>query len=137
MKKDLIAAEIRNTANWITFLFILFLITNFHTTFRSRVAIADVETETAASDDRILKTIKKAGAWQFDAPAFWQYKHNYICIQYAYLHMFNRISSVSVLADRAFKEICRCADQIPGILASGCLVRRMHGELRKSDIYGI
>lgn len=46
MKKDLRAANIRSSANWITFLFILFLITNFHTTFRSRVEIADVETET-------------------------------------------------------------------------------------------
>lgn len=58
MKKDLIAAEIRNTANWITFLFILFLITNFHTTFRSRVAIADVETETIGLSEKEIADLK-------------------------------------------------------------------------------
>lgn len=46
MKKDLRAANIRLAANWITLIFIFFLSTNFHTTFRSRVEIADVETET-------------------------------------------------------------------------------------------
>lgn len=58
MKKDLIASEIRNTANWITFLFILFLITNFHTTFRSRVAIADVETETIGLSEKEIADLK-------------------------------------------------------------------------------
>ena len=46
MKKDLRAANIRHAANLITLIFILFLVRNFHTTFRSRVASADVETET-------------------------------------------------------------------------------------------
>lgn len=46
MKKDLIAAEIRYLCNGLLFAFIFFLSTNFHTTFRSRVEIADVETET-------------------------------------------------------------------------------------------
>lgn len=58
MKKDLRAANIRSSANWITFLFILFLITNFHTTFRSRVAIADVETETIELSEKEIADLK-------------------------------------------------------------------------------
>ncbi|MFR7835635.1 MAG: hypothetical protein ACLU31_03290 [Ezakiella sp.] len=58
MKKDLRAANIRSSANWITFLFILFLITNFHTTFRSRVAIADVETETIRLSEKEIADLK-------------------------------------------------------------------------------
>lgn len=45
MKKDLRAAYIRYACSGILSIFILFLTTNFHTTFRSRVEIADVETE--------------------------------------------------------------------------------------------
>lgn len=58
MKKDLRAANIRSSANWITFLFILFLITNFHTTFRSRVASADVETETIELSEKEIADLK-------------------------------------------------------------------------------
>ncbi len=58
MKKDFRAANIRSSANWITFLFILFLITNFHTTFRSRVAIADVETETIGLSEKEIADLK-------------------------------------------------------------------------------
>lgn len=58
MKKDLRAANIRSSANWITFLFILFLITNLHTTFRSRVASADVETETIELSEKEIADLK-------------------------------------------------------------------------------
>lgn len=58
MKKDLIAAEIRYLCNGLLFVFIFFLSTNFHTTFRSRVAIADVETETIELSEKEIADLK-------------------------------------------------------------------------------
>lgn len=58
MKKDLIAAEIRYLCNGLLFAFIFFLSTNFHTTFRSRVEIADVETETIELSEKEIADLK-------------------------------------------------------------------------------
>ena len=58
MKKDLRAANIRLAANLITLIFILFLVRNFHTTFRSRVASADVETETIELSEKEIADLK-------------------------------------------------------------------------------
>lgn len=58
MKKDLRAANIRCSCSAILSIFILFLITNFHITFRSRVAIADVETETIELSEKEIADLK-------------------------------------------------------------------------------
>ena len=58
MKKDLRAANIRYLCNGLLFAFIFFLSTNFHTTFRSRVAIADVETETIELSEKEIADLK-------------------------------------------------------------------------------
>lgn len=58
MKKDLIAANIRFSFNLLTLIFILFLVSNFHTTFRSRVEIADVETETIELSEKEIADLK-------------------------------------------------------------------------------
>ena len=58
MKKDLRAANIRLAANLITLIFILFLVRSFHTTFRSRVASADVETETIELSEKEIADLK-------------------------------------------------------------------------------
>lgn len=58
MKKDLRAANIRFSFNLLTLIFILFLVSNFHTTFRSRVAIADVEKETIELSEKEIADLK-------------------------------------------------------------------------------
>ena len=58
MNKDIIAADIRLLCIGFLYAFILFLITNFHTTFRSRVEIADVETETIGLSEKEIADLK-------------------------------------------------------------------------------
>ena len=58
MNKDIIAADIRLLCIGFLYAFIFFLITNFHTTFRSRVEIADVETETIGLSEKEIADLK-------------------------------------------------------------------------------